>query len=144
MSPFILLPNCSFTTSFLLRVHLLAFLFSSLYNSKHLSLETSSFAFSTFNHASFLLLTACITSSFHHSLLSFLFPTLAHPHTSFALLTIASFICFQIYSVSTCSHSTDLLASVLTYLSLLPCSLNFSLNFTHFLLYHLPLHPSSH
>src|SRR5678815_3477217 len=72
MSPFILLPNCLFTSSFLLRMHLLAFLFSSLYNSKHLSFETSSFAFSTFNQASFLLLTACITSLFHHSLLTFL------------------------------------------------------------------------
>src|SRR5678815_592679 len=81
MSPFILLPNCLFTSSFLLRMHLLAFLFSSLYNSKHLSFDTSSFAFSTFNQAFFLLLTACITSSFHHSLLAFLLPTLAHPHT---------------------------------------------------------------
>src|SRR5678816_1641722 len=80
-----------------------------------------------FNHASFLLSTACITSSFHHSLLTFLLPTLAHPHTSFALLTITSFICSQICSVSTCSLSTDLLASAVTYLSLLPCSLNFSL-----------------
>src|SRR5678816_4042636 len=126
-SPFILLPNCSFTSCFLLRMHLLVFLFSSLYNSKHLSFETSSFAFSTFNHASFLLLTAFITFSFLHLLLTFLLPTLAQPHTSFALLTIASFICSQICSVSTCSHSTDLLASVLTYLSLLACSLNFSL-----------------
>src|SRR5678815_1886356 len=108
-------------------MHLLVFLFSSLYTSKHLSFETSSLAFSTFNHASFLLLTACITSSFHHSLLTFLLPTLAHPHTSFALLKIASFICSQICSVSTCSHSTDLLASDLRYLPLLPCSLNFSL-----------------
>src|SRR5678815_1364670 len=99
----------------------------SLYNSKHLSFETSSFAFSTFNHASFLPLTACLTSSFHHSLLTFLLPTLAHPHASLALLTIASFICPQIFSVSTCSHSTDLLASALTYLSLLSCSPNFSL-----------------
>src|SRR5678815_2976156 len=100
MSPFILLPNCSFTSTFLLCMPLLVFLFSSLYNSKHLSFETSSFAFSTFNHPSFLLLTACITSSFHHSLLTFLLPTLAHPHTSFSLLTIASrFIQFQLVHI---------------------------------------------
>src|SRR5678816_2429933 len=48
----------------------------------------------------FLLLTACITSSFHHSLFAFLLPTLAHPHTSFALLTIASrFILFQLVHI---------------------------------------------
>src|SRR5678816_1514553 len=88
MFSFILLPNCSFTSCFLLRMHLLVFLFSSLYNYKHLSFETSSFTFSTFNQASFLPLTAFITSSFHHSLLTFFLLTLAHPHTSFALLKL--------------------------------------------------------
>src|SRR5678815_3801989 len=118
MSPFILLPNCLFTSSFLLRTHLLAFLFSSLYNSKHLSFETSSFAFSTINHAFFFTF-----NRLHH----LFFPPLTVRILTSYFSTPTYFFCtanncFQIYFVSACSHSTDLLASVLTYLSLLPVS----------------------
>src|SRR5678815_2624159 len=95
----------------------------SLYNSKHLSFETSSFAFSTINHAFFFTF-----NRLHHL---FIPPLTVRILTSYFSTPTYFFCtannCFQIYLVSACSHSTDLLASVLTYLSLLLCSLNFSL-----------------
>lgn len=117
MSLLILLPNVSFPSNFLVRIQLLAFFFYSLYISIHLSFEHSSSTFCTSNHTSFSILTVYITSSSHHTLL-FLVLTLAHQHTSLAILTYASFIWLRICSTSCCLHSDDLFASALTYFSL--------------------------
>ena len=83
-------------------MHLLAFLFSSLYASIHLSFFSSSLGANTlFQAASFLLIAAFI-SSLHYTLFGFSPQTFTESHTSLALSTIAYFtfshICLALLS----------------------------------------------